>query len=146
VAAVLTVLASSTKGQSGYGIDWWTADGGGAGPSQASSGGTYALSGAVGQPDARSQRMTGGGFGLTGGFWVIPECLAMPADYDGDCDVDQADYAAFEACASGPGVARAGNCGDRDFDVDADVDQLDFSAFQRCYSGENVPADRNCSQ
>lgn len=146
VAVVLTMLAaSSANGQSGYAVDWWTADGGGAGPSQASSGGTYALSGTVGQPDARSQRMTGGGFALTGGFWVIPECPAMPADYDGDCDIDQGDYALFEACASGSGYVYAGDCGTRDFDHDGDVDQADFSSFQRCYSGEDMPANPNCA-
>ena len=49
----------------------------------------------------------------------------------------------LESCASGPGYAYAGDCGDRDFDGDADVDQSDFAVFQRCYSGENVPADPN---
>jgi hypothetical protein len=147
VAVVLTALAaSSANGQSGYAIDWWTADGGGAGPSQASGGGQYTLSGTIGQPDARNhpQPMAGGGYTLTSGFWVIPECPAIPADYDGDCDVDQADHRAFEACASGSGYAYAGDCDDRDFDHDADVDQSDFAAFQRCYSGSDVPADPNC--
>jgi hypothetical protein len=49
----------------GYTIDWNTVDGGGA---QNLSGGTYTLSGTVGQPDAGSQ--SGGSYTLNGGFWV----------------------------------------------------------------------------
>ena len=60
-------------------------------------------------------------FELTGGFWVIPECPAIPCDYDGDCD-------------------------DRDFDTDGDIDQADFAFFQRCFSGPDVPADPNCAE
>jgi len=60
--------------------------------------------------------MTGASYTMTGGFWVIPECLLISADYDGDCDVDQADYSVFEACASGPHVPHGVDCSDRDFD------------------------------
>ena len=49
-----------------YEIGWWTVDGGG---SQALSGGTYTLSGTVGQFDAGKQ--TGGPFTLQGGFWIV---------------------------------------------------------------------------
>lgn len=70
----------------------------------------------------------------------------IPADFDGDGDVDADDFSAFESCASGPGVPRPTGCENRDFDHDNDVDQVDFSIFQRCYSGENVPADPNCAQ
>jgi hypothetical protein len=47
----------------GYAIDWWTIDGGGG----MSSGGSYTLSGTIGQPDAGSA--SGGGYTLAGGFW-----------------------------------------------------------------------------
>ena len=59
-----------------YAIDWYSIDGGGAGVSNASTGGNYTLSGAIGQPDARNhpEPMSGGDYKLTGGFWVIPEC------------------------------------------------------------------------
>jgi hypothetical protein len=90
--------------------------------------------------------MTGGSYRLTGGFWVIPECPPIPADFDGDCDVDHADYQAFEACASGPGYDFAIDCDDRDFDNDTDVDQSDFAVFQQCLSGPDVPADPNCTE
>ena len=52
-----------------YAIDWSTVNGGGG----ASTGGVYALSGTIGQPDAGA--MSGGGYALQGGFWsafVVP--------------------------------------------------------------------------
>jgi hypothetical protein len=47
-------------------IDWFTIDGGGT-----STGGVFAVSGTVGQPDASAQPMTGGNFSLIGGFWAL---------------------------------------------------------------------------
>jgi hypothetical protein len=47
--------------------DWHTIDGGGG----TSTGGVFAVSGSIGQPDANSQPMTGGNFSLTGGFWSL---------------------------------------------------------------------------
>jgi hypothetical protein len=49
----------------GYQISWYTIDGGGA---QELSGGTYSLSGTIGQPDAGSQ--SGGTYSLKGGYWI----------------------------------------------------------------------------
>jgi hypothetical protein len=46
-------------------IDWYTIDGGGG----ASAGGSFSLTGSVGQPDAGA--MAGGAFSLQGGFWAI---------------------------------------------------------------------------
>jgi subtilisin family serine protease len=65
-------------------------------------------------------------------------------DLDEDCDVDAADFALFEGCLSGSGVASISGCQNRDFDTDGDVDQSDFGTFQRCMSGVNTPADPNC--
>ncbi|HEY0739330.1 MAG TPA: hypothetical protein VGD69_30690 [Herpetosiphonaceae bacterium] len=48
-----------------YAIDWYTIDSGGA---LNSSGGTYALSGTIGQHDAGST-MESGTYDLKGGFW-----------------------------------------------------------------------------
>jgi len=56
----------SARGQS-FAIDWFTVDGGGT----TSSGGVYALSGTIGQPDASMTPMTGGNYSLTGGFWAL---------------------------------------------------------------------------
>ncbi len=62
--AALTLLAFQAESQQ-YAIDWYTIDGGGG----TSTGGVYALSGTIAQPDAGT--MTGGNFALTGGFWSI---------------------------------------------------------------------------
>ena len=149
LAVWLMMIPAFAQTGGGYDLTWSTIDGGGASPgspgSDASTGGDYALSGTIGQPDARTKFMTGGGYTLLGGFWVIPECPAVPADYDGDCDVDHADFAHFEACFSGPTVLYAGDCSDASFDSDNDVDHKDFGIFQRCYSGENYPADPDCA-
>jgi len=48
-------------------IKWSTIDGGGG----TSTGGVYAVSGTIGQPDASQQIMTGGDYSLTGGFWAL---------------------------------------------------------------------------
>jgi hypothetical protein len=49
-----------------YSIDWYKVAGGGG----TSTGGVYAVSGTIGQPDA-SGPMTGGNYSLTGGFWSL---------------------------------------------------------------------------
>ena len=107
--AGLLAGARSLVAQSGGGYDltWNTFDGGGG----TSTGGGYALSGTVGQPDANTQTLAGGGYKLSGGFWPGMPCgLNIPADYDGDCDVDQGDYDLFEVCASGPGACGLPEC------------------------------------
>lgn len=49
----------------GYEISWYTVDGGG---TMSAAGGTYTLSGTIGQFDAGSQ--SGGNYTINGGFWV----------------------------------------------------------------------------
>ena len=49
-----------------YSIDWYKVSGGGG----TSTGGTYSVSGTIGQPDAGGA-MTGFNYSLTGGFWAI---------------------------------------------------------------------------
>jgi hypothetical protein len=49
-----------------YTVDWYTIDGGGA---INLTGGTYTLSGTVGQPDAG--QLAGGNYTLDGGFWGL---------------------------------------------------------------------------
>ena len=65
IAAILTAGSRFTCAQS-YSVDWFTVDGGGG----ASTGGSFAVSGTIGQPDAGGP-MTGGDFSFTGGFWAI---------------------------------------------------------------------------
>jgi hypothetical protein len=56
---------SATPRTTGYEISWYTIDGGGA---QNLTGGSYSLSGTIGQYDAGSQ--SGGSYTLNGGYWV----------------------------------------------------------------------------
>jgi len=56
-----------------YRIDWWTVDGGGG----TSTGGVYAVSGTIGQPEAGGP-MIGGNYTLTGGFWSLLAIVQTP--------------------------------------------------------------------
>jgi len=56
------VLVPLALAATGFDLSWWSVDGGGE-----STGGSYALRGSVGQPDAGS--LAGGSYTLEGGFW-----------------------------------------------------------------------------
>ena len=56
-----------------YSIDWYKIAGGGG----TSTGGTYQVSGTIGQPDAGGA-MTGGNYSLTGGFWALISVVQSP--------------------------------------------------------------------
>src|ERR1035437_9692772 len=60
------LLATSVARAQTYSINWYKVAGGGG----ISTGGVYAVSGTVGQPDAGGP-MTGGNYSLTGGFWAL---------------------------------------------------------------------------
>ncbi len=60
---IFTIAGAARAARAQLSIDWYTIDGGGG----ASSGGTFALTGTIGQPDAGTQ--SGGGFECAGGFW-----------------------------------------------------------------------------
>jgi len=64
-ALLIELGLSSLLGQS-YSLDRFAIAGGGT-----STGGVFALSGTLGQPDANQQPMTAGNFSLTGGFWSL---------------------------------------------------------------------------
>lgn len=64
--------AISINAQS-YSLNWYKIAGGGG----ASAGGTYQLSGTIGQPDA-SGAMTSGSYSLTGGFWSLISVVQTP--------------------------------------------------------------------
>ena len=68
-AAVFCLPASAQT----YSIDWYKIAGGGG----TSTGGTYQVSGTIGQPDA-SGAMTGGNYSLTGGFWSLISVVQAP--------------------------------------------------------------------
>ncbi len=64
--AAATPGESSPTGGGAYAVQRWTVDGGGG----RSSGGTFAISGTIAQPDADPlQPSTGGSYSITGGFW-----------------------------------------------------------------------------
>lgn len=65
IFAVALLLPAGVMAQS-YSIDWYKVAGGGG----TSTGGTYTVSGTIGQPDAIGQ-MSSGKYSLTGGFWAI---------------------------------------------------------------------------
>jgi hypothetical protein len=70
LALLTTVLVTASIVSADYSISWYTIDGGGG----TSSGGTYEISGTIGQPDAGYQ--DGGSYELLGGFWVGgPLCI-----------------------------------------------------------------------
>jgi hypothetical protein len=58
------VCAQSGSLDTGYTMDWWTVDGGGAVPSSNTG---YSLGGSIGQPDAAT--WSKGHYSLFGGFW-----------------------------------------------------------------------------
>ena len=69
----------------------------------------------------------------------------VPGDFDGDQDVDQADFGYFQMCFSGAGNPCTPDCQEARLDADEDVDADDFSIFQACMSGPNVPGDPGCA-
>ncbi|GMU24258.1 MAG: hypothetical protein AMXMBFR13_43330 [Phycisphaerae bacterium] len=91
--------------------------------------------------------------------------VALPAqsDYNGDGDVDGADYLLFQSCATGPAIPYApaslpepppgctmtpdaqGRIA-ADTDEDGDVDQADFGAFQSCFGGADTPPPPGCAR
>ncbi len=72
--AALVVAPSQAQ----YNLSWYTFDGGGG---MFSIAGGFELGGTIGQPDANTATLTGGGFVLTGGFWAV-HLTRCP----GDCD------------------------------------------------------------
>lgn len=103
-----------------------TIDGGGV---VDSSGGEFAMSATIGQPDAGS--MAGGDFKLTGGFWFP---LAQ-----GDCNVtgnvDLIDFDDLAACLTGPGQTIDPECACYDINGDDGIDLFDLASFQLSFTG-----------
>ena len=69
------VLLAVVPARAQYSIDWFTVDGGGG----TSSGGSFTLTGTIGQPDGGA--VSGGNYTLEGGFWpaiVLPSTGEAP--------------------------------------------------------------------
>ncbi len=65
IVCIATGLVTAKAAAQPFTLNWYTIDGGGG----TSTGGTFELSGTIGQPDA-SGALTAGSFELTGGFWA----------------------------------------------------------------------------
>lgn len=125
IATLVMVLAvSAPLSAAEFDIDWFTIDGGGG----TSAGGSFELSGTIGQWDAGSPAMpmTGGDFELVGGFWVIASAPApCPGDTNGDGTVDNLDLQAIlDAWASMTGDPNYTD--GADLNDDGTVDNFDL--------------------
>ena len=67
------LLAAAAVHAQQYSIEWYKIAAGGG----TSANGQYAVSGAIGQPDAGAA-MSGGNYSLTGGFWSLISVLQTP--------------------------------------------------------------------
>jgi hypothetical protein len=68
------------------------------------------------------------------------QVLGPAADFDGDGDVDGADFGVFASCMNGPGAAlSAPPCSYARLDGDTDVDGEDFGIFAACFNGSGNP-------
>ena len=70
--SLAVALITGTARSQSYSIDWFTLDGGGG----TSTGGVYAVSGTIGQPDAGL--LTNGMFSVVGGFWGAVNLVQTP--------------------------------------------------------------------
>ncbi len=75
----------------------------------------------------------------TGDVWQFT-VQAAPGDFDGDGDVDLADFGYLQRCYSGSGVPPISGCTAADLSGDNDVDQADFDMFKACFGGANQPS------
>ena len=70
---LLLLLAVVEAGAQPYSVDWHKIAGGGG----TSTGGTYQVSGTIGQPEAGGA-LSGGHYSVTGGFWSLISVVQMP--------------------------------------------------------------------
>ena len=77
--------------------------------------------------------------------YIVGQLNAPRFDEDGDGDVDQTDFGAFQRCLSGAGQAYGCGCAWADGDVDGDVDADDMTRFEACASGPSVAASVDCN-
>ena len=70
---------------------------------------------------------------------------SAPGDFDGDLDVDQADYGRLQACFADSQAPIPPNCADADLNGSTHVDAADLVAFLQCVTGPEIPADPLCA-
>ncbi len=75
--------------------------------------------------------------------WILRTGLSaralMIGDMDDDVDVDNADFNAFTACHSAPGLPYPTGCQPADMDGDGDVDCRDWTGFQTTWTAGGTP-------
>lgn len=70
----------------------------------------------------------------------------VPADFDGDGDVDLEDFGHLQACFNSSGVQHPDpGCLNADLDDDGDVDPQDYAIFRNCLGGSNRPPAPDCA-
>jgi hypothetical protein len=74
ILGLLLVIVTTAARAQEFDIDWFSLAGGGG----TSAGGTYSVSGTVGQPGAGGAAMTGGSYSLAGGFWSLIAVVPTP--------------------------------------------------------------------
>ncbi len=70
--------------------------------------------------------------------------LPVGADFDGDTDVDQVDFAHLQRCLGGAGQEAGPDCITARLDNDLDVDGADLNTFVGCMSGADIAAALYC--
>jgi hypothetical protein len=84
------------------------------------------------------------GLGTTCADATVHCCNDPAADYDGDHDVDMADFANLQRCLTIGGGSIAAGCQCFDLDHNLKIDSADVELFANCGSGSGVPADPAC--
>lgn len=121
ITALLSLVQTKLLG-GGYTIDWHTLDAGGV---SNSTGGTFELSGTIGQPDAATNPpLSGGTFEIAGGFWPIANVCYCLGDLNGDGAKNGDDIQKFVSC-----VTSGGACSCADMNQASGVNQDDVDVF-----------------
>ena len=121
-------IVAQERGVTPYSVSRQSVDGGGA---MYASGGSYELSGTIGQPDTGV--IFGGEYQLAGGFWF----RVLPGDVGEDGVIGLFDYDEFHRCLNGPdGGTLPEPCWVLDVDESGTVDLTDFATIQLSFSGQ----------
>lgn len=96
LAGMLAFAAASAALATEFDVSWFTLDSGG---TSMSAGSGFELSATIAQGDAGA--MSGAGWELAGGFWVVPDVCDKPADLNGDGRTDALDIQGFVDCIMG---------------------------------------------
>jgi len=124
IAEAILFLGAALALAQPFDLSWHTVDGGG---HMVSTGGTFALGGTIGQPDAGPIPigMSGGTFTLVGGFWpAASAACTCPGDMDADGLKNGRDISLFSSC-----MVAGGNCSCADVDGVPGLSAGDISVF-----------------